>query len=241
MPNVKQKQRVAAVVVPSSAEWHATVHCTIRAVLHAAKAEKVNALVLGAFGCGAFGNPPGLVAEVFCNVLQSSEFAGCFDTIVFAIPNKESDNFREFQSVVRTWMCNTPAANAVELAATLEHVLRDSFGWTEDVGYHISFDALSKHVVHDSGILSASELGLAAAQLYEEGRWSYSQIGDMAGISRGGVAGRPNPPMRLASPDDGILLHPLFGLPMLDLLYVARPVLRRHLMQITNGSALTPW
>ena len=59
-----------------SAEWEDTVRLRIRAVLAAAVAEKHPAVVLGAFGCGAFGNPPADVARLFAEALASDEFRG---------------------------------------------------------------------------------------------------------------------------------------------------------------------
>ena len=44
-----------------------------------------DALVLGAFGCGAFRNPPRHIALLFKEVMQEPEFAGRFQKIVFAI------------------------------------------------------------------------------------------------------------------------------------------------------------
>ena len=44
-----------------------------------------DALVLGAFGCGAFRNPPRHIALLFKEVMQEREFAGRFRKIVFAI------------------------------------------------------------------------------------------------------------------------------------------------------------
>eukprot|EP01083_Nonionella_stella_P122106 367187_1 len=41
-------------------------------------------LVLGALGCGAFGNPPRTVAKLFHDVLVN-EFNGCFQNVIFAI------------------------------------------------------------------------------------------------------------------------------------------------------------
>merc|ERR1712070_373511 len=40
---------------------------------------------LGAWGCGAFGNPPDLVARLFREQLSSPEFRGAFSEVVFAI------------------------------------------------------------------------------------------------------------------------------------------------------------
>lgn len=56
----------------------------IRTQLLIAHEQGYNALVLGAFGCGAFQNPPREVAELYRAVL-AEEFPGIFDRIVFAI------------------------------------------------------------------------------------------------------------------------------------------------------------
>jgi len=53
-------------------------------VLAVARAYSHRALVLGAWGCGAFANDPGLTAVDFRNALDG-EFAGAFSDIVFAI------------------------------------------------------------------------------------------------------------------------------------------------------------
>ena len=45
-----------------------------------------DAIVLSAFGCGAFRNPPQRVAEIFKHLLTST-FSNCFKTVVFAIFN----------------------------------------------------------------------------------------------------------------------------------------------------------
>ena len=66
-------------------KWDATVRLRMRAVLHAAREEKCETIVLGAFGCGAFANPPDMVAKIFAEVLASDEFRGAFSTVVFAI------------------------------------------------------------------------------------------------------------------------------------------------------------
>ena len=66
-------------------KWDATVRLRMRAVLHAAREEKCETIVLGAFGCGAFANPPEMVAKIFAEVLASDEFRGAFSTVVFAI------------------------------------------------------------------------------------------------------------------------------------------------------------
>lgn len=83
-----------------SEEWHQTVRTRMRAVLHAAKEEHAEAVVLGAFGCGAFLNPPEAVAPLMVDVIRSDEFRGAFRCVVFAIlvnHDRESANFNHFK------------------------------------------------------------------------------------------------------------------------------------------------
>lgn len=54
-------------------------------------------LVLGAFGCGVFGNPPNAVATTFVYLLNTPEFKGRFKHVEFAIlDNEDSPNVIEF-------------------------------------------------------------------------------------------------------------------------------------------------
>lgn len=57
----------------------------IRWVLRCAAQHGKTCLVLGAFGCGAFGCPPRLVAREMRKVLEDEEFEGWFEVVVFAI------------------------------------------------------------------------------------------------------------------------------------------------------------
>ena len=54
-------------------------------VLAVAKDQAQKNLVLGAWGCGVFRNPPEQVAAAFAQSLRQPEFADCFERIVFAI------------------------------------------------------------------------------------------------------------------------------------------------------------
>jgi hypothetical protein len=69
----------------AGSEWAVDVALRVRAVLHAARRSGHPHLVLGAFGCGAFGNPAGPVAAVFREQLEADEFRGAFSCVVFAI------------------------------------------------------------------------------------------------------------------------------------------------------------
>lgn len=58
-------------------------------------------IVLGALGCGAFVNPPKIVAELFYEVLTSTEFKGRFEHVDFAIlvkSDRDRENFEEFKT-----------------------------------------------------------------------------------------------------------------------------------------------
>ena len=58
-------------------------------ILSVAAEEGAESLVLGAFGCGVFGNDPSIVAKAFRDALE--ECKGSFHEIVFAIYGKESN------------------------------------------------------------------------------------------------------------------------------------------------------
>lgn len=67
-------------------------------------AEELNhkKLVLGAWGCGAFGNEPEDVAELFRNNLGKFD---CFEHVVFAVrmvKGRDEKNYRVFRSVLET-------------------------------------------------------------------------------------------------------------------------------------------
>ena len=73
----------------------------IRAMLRVAYAQGHRTLILGAFGCGAYGNPPRHTAGIFRNVFAEEEFAGAFKRIVFAIiDGARTDNYEVFREVL---------------------------------------------------------------------------------------------------------------------------------------------
>eukprot|EP00929_Paragymnodinium_shiwhaense_P109338 TRINITY_DN7574_c0_g1_i1.p1 TRINITY_DN7574_c0_g1~~TRINITY_DN7574_c0_g1_i1.p1 ORF type:complete len:371 (+),score=55.85 TRINITY_DN7574_c0_g1_i1:80-1114(+) len=59
----------------------------LRTALSMAVEHGHDAVVLGAFGCGYFRNPPDVVAAAFGGLLRG-EFEGCFRVCVFAIPGR---------------------------------------------------------------------------------------------------------------------------------------------------------
>jgi uncharacterized protein (TIGR02452 family) len=75
----------------------------IRNILEVAIGNGVDVLVLGAFGCGAFNNPPQLVAEVFRRLLIEEGYCHYFSTVTFAIKSGgETDNFEVFYRILDT-------------------------------------------------------------------------------------------------------------------------------------------
>jgi uncharacterized protein (TIGR02452 family) len=66
-------------------------------VLAVATAEKVDQLVLGAWGCGVFRNDPRLVARIFAELLKT-KFADIFEHVAFAIFDRS-----ETQSIHRAF------------------------------------------------------------------------------------------------------------------------------------------
>lgn len=67
----------------------------VRTVMHIAAANEVDTLVLGAFGCGIFGNDPVTVARSFQTWLEAHP--GQFEKVVFAVPG--GPNFDAFHEV----------------------------------------------------------------------------------------------------------------------------------------------
>ena len=74
----------------------------IRRVFESAAAYGNEVLILGAFGCGAFRNPPEIVAKVFNNVMQN--YLCYYDTIEYAVYHTEREvaNFEAFKRRLST-------------------------------------------------------------------------------------------------------------------------------------------
>ena len=71
----------------------------IRRIFEVAAENENEVLIAGAFGCGAFMNPPEVVAEAFQSVVK--ELGNRFETVEFAVAcgKKPSHNFLVFQKV----------------------------------------------------------------------------------------------------------------------------------------------
>ena len=74
-------------------ELRKVLYSRIKRILDVAAKEKEEVLILGAFGCGAFRNPPDLVAEVFESLVKNYSF----ETVEFAVfCRDDATNFDRF-------------------------------------------------------------------------------------------------------------------------------------------------
>ena len=69
----------------------------IRFVLDIARENQVNTLILGAYGCGVFGQKGAEVASIFKEYLETTH--KCFEQVIFAIPEGKDGNYRAFAQV----------------------------------------------------------------------------------------------------------------------------------------------
>ena len=118
----------------------------IKAILNAAIKNNTEVIILGAFGCGAFKNPPQLVAEVFKKVLVDEEYKNYFEEVVFAIKKSSDDNFAIFNNV----FADTDSVQSIELPNGV--VLTES----EDIDDFLSEQETNKYFGKKFSILGDS-------------------------------------------------------------------------------------
>jgi len=85
-PNKKVAQKYQNV---SNQEVEQVMRHRIDPILYAAWSEGVQVLILGAFGCGVFGNDVRFVSQCFKELLQG-KYRDCFPKVVFAVPDEKS-------------------------------------------------------------------------------------------------------------------------------------------------------
>lgn len=71
----------------------------IKFVLDIALGHNPEVLILGAFGCGVFGQDPTEVASLFKKYLTAADLPYHFKNVIFAIPDSRNSNFSVFKSV----------------------------------------------------------------------------------------------------------------------------------------------
>ena len=93
--------RRGAALLASSQTVRETFLRRIRIMLAIAAKHEYRALILGAWGCGAFGNSPDTVAEAYRQVLLDEKYAACFSDVCFAVLSRgESKNYTRFRDIL---------------------------------------------------------------------------------------------------------------------------------------------
>lgn len=72
----------------------------IKFVLDIAKENHVDTLILGAFGCGVFGQDAEEVAGIFKEYLETTH--KCFEKVIFAVPEGKDKNLEMFEKVFKS-------------------------------------------------------------------------------------------------------------------------------------------
>lgn len=81
----------------SDKEYEEDLQVKVIKILRAFKENGCETIILGAFGCGVFGNNPFLVAKLFRENLMTEEFEHAFKKVCFSIFG-DDDNLSAFQS-----------------------------------------------------------------------------------------------------------------------------------------------
>lgn len=72
----------------------------VRLILLVASNNLADVLILGAYGCGVFGNKPDFVATTFKKLIDN-EFNGCFKKVIYAVPSKSNTkNYTAFLNMI---------------------------------------------------------------------------------------------------------------------------------------------
>lgn len=89
----------SGLLMPDSSELYSVIESRILKVIQTAALHRAEVLILGAFGCGVFRNPPEMVAHAFETVLK--QYGPHFETVEFALGHnsREGDNYRAFSEI----------------------------------------------------------------------------------------------------------------------------------------------
>lgn len=74
----------------------------IKYIFHIAEDNDIECLILGAYGCGVFGQNPQEVAEIFKETINLYKSSRCLKKIIFAIPKGKDNNLKTFQKCLKT-------------------------------------------------------------------------------------------------------------------------------------------
>ena len=100
-PNLRERKDEER-IIPKNDDLYEIFKKRIIRIFDAAKYNDVDILVLGAFGCGAYKNPPKIVAKAFHDVIKYR--GGDFDIIAFPVFCREfeEENFEVFKNEFET-------------------------------------------------------------------------------------------------------------------------------------------
>lgn len=90
------KNQLAAAVIERHLRYR------ILQTLRAFKQAGCQTIILGAFGCGVFGNDPKVVARLFAESLAQADLVDAFKTIVFSLYQKDANYFAFAQQFARS-------------------------------------------------------------------------------------------------------------------------------------------
>lgn len=126
---------------PSSEELMAVHQKRFARIFSLAAKHEVDVLILGAFGCGAFANPPEIVVQAINSTINS--FLRCFETIEFAVFTNDTEtlNYQAFrhitgieeddQSTTRTKSISFNPPIVVDLSSlnrTIQYICHEGWG-----------------------------------------------------------------------------------------------------------------
>ncbi|MCM1217376.1 MAG: TIGR02452 family protein [Lachnospiraceae bacterium] len=91
-PNYREASRLHGV---TEDENYKVLRSRIEFMSGVMQVQKADTLILGAWGCGVFGNSPAIVCELFDKYMRG------FKKIYYAIPDSESQNYESFEDALR--------------------------------------------------------------------------------------------------------------------------------------------
>lgn len=144
-----------------------TIKNKIRTILTIGIEHKHDSLVLGALGCGAFGNPPGHIAYLFHEVLNEPEFKNRFRRIVFAIIDDKNTrkshnpkgNFLPFKEVFCDNIVNDPGYKVESYDDYISSPEFHTYLATVLCGNRFAPNRNLTWLLYDNGVLEISGIG----------------------------------------------------------------------------------
>ena len=124
--------------------------CRIRGIIRSAIANKVDCLVLGAWGCGAFGQNPYEISKAFIEVLSEIKY---FKEVVFAIPSSHATNYKVFEKAIHRYeMLDREVL--LEAGTVVEHFKRELLdNWDEEMMFRYQVLGTGINTADDSEIV----------------------------------------------------------------------------------------